>query len=154
MELDSFLEKYKWQASLLLLGVIFIGLGVLGTNFIQQREEGIEILTEADTESGEIWVDIQGAVAKPGVYQLPSGSRINDLLILAEGLSAEADRDWVAKNLNLAQKLIDGVKIYIPAAANSSTSEVKSADTSEVSFRYSSPINLKFLSLIGSRTTS
>jgi len=36
------------------------------------------------------------------------------LLIRAGGLSAAADREWVSKNINLAQKLQDGAKIYIP----------------------------------------
>jgi competence protein ComEA len=29
-------------------------------------------------------------------------------------LAANADRDWVEKNLNKAEKLVDGQKIYIP----------------------------------------
>lgn len=32
----------------------------------------------------------------------------------AGGLASSADRDYVAKHLNLAQKLSDGAKIYIP----------------------------------------
>ena len=113
MALEAFLEKNKWQVSLVLLGVILLGLGVLGSNLRGQREEGIEILPAVEEESNEIFVDIQGAVASPGVYQLAAGSRVNDLLIKAGGLSGGADRDWVAKNINLAQKLADGVKIYI-----------------------------------------
>lgn len=113
MKLEPLLEKYKWQISFLLLGLILIGFGILGANFFG-REEGIEILPVEEGESGDIFVDIQGAIEKPGVYQLPAGSRINDLLIKAGGLSGEADRDWVAKTLNLAEKLVDGAKIYIP----------------------------------------
>lgn len=108
------MEKHKWQITLGLLGLILVGLGILGTNFLAQREEGIEILPAEEAEGGDIFVDVQGAVEKPGVYKLSSDSRINDLLIAAGGLSAEADRGWVAKNLNLAQKLSDGAKIYIP----------------------------------------
>lgn len=113
MELEPLLEKYKWQASLILLGLILVGLGVLGTNFLG-REEGIEVVPAGEVASGDLFVDIQGGVEKPGVYKLSSDSRINDLLIAAGGLSIEADRGWVAKNLNLAEKLSDGVKIYIP----------------------------------------
>lgn len=36
-------------------------------------------------------------------------------MIAAGGLSARADREWVAKNLNLAMKLTDGAKVYVPA---------------------------------------
>jgi competence protein ComEA len=38
------------------------------------------------------------------------------LLVVSGGLSAKADRDYVAKNINLAQKITDGGKIYIPFA--------------------------------------
>ncbi|HYM65593.1 MAG TPA: helix-hairpin-helix domain-containing protein, partial [Candidatus Sulfotelmatobacter sp.] len=34
--------------------------------------------------------------------------------ISAQGLSEDADRDYISKNINLAQKLSDGAKIYIP----------------------------------------
>lgn len=113
MELEPLLEKYKWQISFLFLGLILLGFGILGTNFLG-REEGIEVLPAEEVASGDLFVDIQGAIEKPGVYQLPAESRVNDLLIAAGGLSSQADRDWVAKNLNLAQKLEDGAKIYIP----------------------------------------
>lgn len=57
-------------------------------------------------------VDIEGAVAKPGIYKLPLGSKIQDVLIIAGGLSAKADREYLAKNFNLATKLTDGAEIY------------------------------------------
>ena len=61
-----------------------------------------------------IKVDVEGAVARPGIYELAVGSRMEDLLTKAGGLSAEADREWVAKSLNRAQKLTDGAKVYVP----------------------------------------
>lgn len=114
MELAPLLEKYKWQLSFLFLGLILLGLGILGANFWGQKEEGIEILPAEEAIRGDIFVDLQGAIERPGVYQLPAESRVNDLLIAAGGLSNQADRDWAAKNLNLAQKLEDGAKIYVP----------------------------------------
>ena len=68
----------------------------------------------AKTNAQNIIVDVEGAVVKPGIYSLNQGSRVQDALILALGLSEKADRNWVEKNLNLAAKLSDGVKIYIP----------------------------------------
>lgn len=59
-------------------------------------------------------IDIEGAVISPGVYTLALGARVKDALAAALGLSGDADRNWVAKNLNLATKLTDGQKIYIP----------------------------------------
>jgi len=61
-----------------------------------------------------ITVDIEGAVVAPGVYELPEGARVSDLLDKAGGLTAEADSEWVGKTLNRASLLSDGGKLYIP----------------------------------------
>ena len=116
-DFDSFLQKYKYPLVFCLLGLILLGLGVLTIKKLFPEESKIEIANVAGEPIGEtkLVADIAGAVIKPGVYELIVGSRINDLLILAEGLAAEADRDWVAKNINLAQRLTDGAKIYIPS---------------------------------------
>jgi len=63
---------------------------------------------------GRILVDVGGAVEKPGVGELEVGARIRDALVAVGGLSAEADREWVEKNLNQAGEVWDGMKIYIP----------------------------------------
>ncbi len=47
---------------------------------------------------------------------MPQQSRIQDSLVAAGGLSAQADRVYISKNLNLATKLTDGAKVYIPFA--------------------------------------
>lgn len=65
-------------------------------------------------QESKITVDVEGAVIKPGVYSLNSSARVKDALIATGGLSSDADRGWVAKNLNLALKLSDSMKIYIP----------------------------------------
>lgn len=70
----------------------------------------IEEVEEVIEEKPKIYVDIAGAVINPGVYVLDEGSRVNDLLILAGGVSKEANLE----NVNLAYILTDGVKITIP----------------------------------------
>ena len=111
----AFFEEYRQQIYLGLAGLILMGIGVLTIFGFQQKEPAIEIISSQDeTKSGSIFIDLQGAVEKPGVYEMPINSRLNDLLILAGGLSSGADREWIETNLNLAQKLVDGAKIYIP----------------------------------------
>jgi DNA uptake protein ComE-like DNA-binding protein len=63
---------------------------------------------------GLIKVDIQGAVKKPGIYQLEIGQRLSDLIALADGFDPDADQVYVAKTLNLAMELKNQDKIYIP----------------------------------------
>lgn len=76
----------------------------------------------------KIWIDITGAVIKPGVYEFDEGERIADALTAAGGISADADRDWVAKNLNRAAKLVDGGKIYIPQTTEIAFDQAQSSN--------------------------
>lgn len=61
--------------------------------------------------SGEVVVvHVSGAVRRPGLYELPAGARIADAIDVAGGPRATAD----LAALNLAQVLIDGVKVEVP----------------------------------------
>ena len=81
----------------------------------RNKEPEMEIIEIGQEESkAEIWVDVSGAVEKPGLYRLQGDSRQADALGAAGGLGEKADREWVERNINLAQKLVDGGKIYIP----------------------------------------
>lgn len=69
------------------------------------------------SDSGQasgIVIDIAGAVLQPGVYRLPAGSRVEDAITAAGGLSSDVDADRLAKSVNRATKLSDGAKLYIP----------------------------------------
>ena len=76
-------------------------------NTIENTEETKEEIQE---ENEKIVVHISGAVNKEGVFELEENSRISDAINQAEGLKENAD----TKNINLAFKLEDGMKIYIP----------------------------------------
>jgi competence protein ComEA len=56
-----------------------------------------------------IAVHVTGAVASPGVYRLQSGSRAEDAVVLAGGLTEDAD----AASLNLAARLADGQQLVV-----------------------------------------
>ena len=57
-----------------------------------------------------LFVHVSGAVKNPDVYELREGDRIIDAIKLAGGTTTEADADF----LNLAAKVSDGQKIYVP----------------------------------------
>lgn len=111
-------QKYKWQIILVTLGVVFLVVGVLSIRISNSfGGDKVEVLGDSlqnEDPNKEIIVEISGAVEKPGVYRVSGNSRVNDVLVLAGGVSADADRVWIDKTINKAAKLSDGQKIYIP----------------------------------------
>jgi len=117
------LGKFGWVDGLLILGIILVIAGI-GMNFqnsfwekaeIKLTTKNISVTPTIDIQvDNKVTIDVGGEVINPGVYTLDKEARINEALIVAGGLSAKADRDWVEKNLNKAEKLVDGQKIYIP----------------------------------------
>jgi len=116
-KVDNFFYKYRYLVFLFLLGIIFVLLGIFISKNFSSGKNNIEIIDDNEKEKNvsEIVVEIAGEVIKPGVYKLPDDSRIEDLLVLSGGVSQNANRDWMEKNLNRAAKLSDGQKVYIPS---------------------------------------
>jgi competence protein ComEA len=79
------------------------------------RAVAVEVATgtpePSATPAPTLVVDVQGAVAHPGVYRLAAGSRVGDAIAAAGGLLPEAD----PAGLNRAATLRDGARIYAPA---------------------------------------
>lgn len=67
-------------------------------------------------ERPDLRVSIEGAVARPGVYALPWGARVTDLVDAAGGYGAGAARALVS----LADPLTDGEVVQVPAVATAS----------------------------------
>jgi competence protein ComEA len=61
-------------------------------------------------ESGDLVVDVTGAVQRPGVYRMPAGSRVDDAVARAGGPTARAELEVV----NRAARLADGQQVVVP----------------------------------------
>lgn len=106
---------------------------VLCKNFCSEEEgnskEELEIVLKNDKSSDEkkekgkvvqvdsgctTYVDVSGALVKPGVYCLNSDALIIDAVNEAGGFSREAALKFIARKINLAQPLVSNQKLYFP----------------------------------------
>lgn len=118
-----YLRKYMLPLGLGIFGVILSGYGLIQS--FPHRADSDDIMFKSASESqesvksakieNEMTIDISGEVNNPGVYTLIEGSRVGDAIEKAGGLSDQADTEFVEKSFNLAAKLTDGAKLYIPA---------------------------------------
>ena len=156
--MENFLTSSRNRV-LILLGVVGLILIAAGIFFFKSGLDfggtKVEVLSGSDKIDNleNITVEISGEVTKPGVYKLPEESRIDDLLVLAGGFSAKADRVWTDKYLNRAAKITDGQKVYIPSTDKQSNnlSAKEGGGDRTVSAPFSSdslrPVNINTASL-------
>lgn len=71
---------------------------------------------------------IDGCVNKPGVYHFKKDDRIKDIVELAGGFKQDAD----TKSVNLAMKLKDEMKIYIPSKSETSKEQNNDTQSSDI----------------------
>lgn len=109
--------KNKILFGICLYMIFLSGCGKTASYFEEtdKAAEETAVLKEPETEETaadedkECCVYVCGAVKVPGVYRLPSGSRIYEAVLLAGGLREDACED----SLNQAEELTDGQMIKI-----------------------------------------
>lgn len=105
--------------------------------------------------NAEVIVHVAGAVARPGVYTMPGGSRVGDAVKEAGGPLRKA----VLDGLNLARPLTDGEQVVVPdrssaqvppgASAAASPGAAGAAPTATVSLNQATVADLETLPGIG-----
>ncbi|USR78757.1 helix-hairpin-helix domain-containing protein [Arcanobacterium pinnipediorum] len=106
-------------------------------------------------DPGQVTVYLTGAVHKPGVYTLPSKSRVNDVVTAGGGLTDSADTRYI----NLAALISDGEHVHIKDEGESAD-EVASPDAHQaqeqtmVDINSASQLTLESLPGIGPATAS
>jgi competence protein ComEA len=96
---------------------ILIGLlaaGVIWLTASRPRGEAVTLLPTATP--GMLTVYVSGAVATPGVYPLPAGSRVDAAVQAAGGFLPGAEQE----SINLANLLEDGQQIDVPGIVDTS----------------------------------
>ncbi|MDD5416239.1 MAG: helix-hairpin-helix domain-containing protein [Candidatus Daviesbacteria bacterium] len=162
------LNQFKIPIALSFLGLVLIIGGIFASGLNQSaggrtKEFPKESLVE---NQKMISVDVSGAVKTPGVYQLKDGSRIEDAVVASGGFAETANTEYVSKYLNMAQKLSDGSKVYVPfageqvsgsqvgAIAKTTTLSGASAITAKVNINTATQAELETLDGIGTSRAS
>ncbi len=105
------------QENWLTLGLVLVCLGLVAWNLYPRLAP---VPMSVERHQPEVTVSIAGAVRNPGLYELPWGSRVADLVELAGGLHEEAEETLV----NLAMPLDTGASIVVPTRTTE-TGEVR-----------------------------
>ena len=112
------IRKIIYPLTIMLLIFIFICIFCVKNNLNKNKYDDIEVVTnivkeendnKEETKNITYNVDIKGAVKNPGVYKISSDLTVNDAIILAGGLTKEADTSVT----NLAKKVTDEMVIII-----------------------------------------
>jgi competence protein ComEA len=91
--------------------VVVGGRGASGAASVPSFSAALPLPSATTTTSpAECWVDVTGAVIRPGVYRLPVGARVTDAVSMAGGPTT----DGQLENINLAARLTDGQRVYVP----------------------------------------
>ncbi|MCH1882937.1 ComEA family DNA-binding protein [Agrococcus sp. ARC_14] len=101
-------------AVLLVLGAVA---GGVAQRMVVDAQPAAVLPTPVATATAELVIDVQGAVAQPGVYRLPQGSRVLDALARAGGTADAA----APGALNLARPLVDGEQLLVPTVDEQSS---------------------------------
>lgn len=103
----------------ILLCVLLLGcvLTSIVAEYFTNEEPAPVISAQSQAKSKEqlITVYVSGAVARPGLYELPAGIRAQEAVEAAGGFTEAANQEKV----NLAKKLKDGSQVNVPAVKGS-----------------------------------
>ncbi|MGM0395465.1 MAG: helix-hairpin-helix domain-containing protein [Bacillota bacterium] len=158
------MEFFTKREQIAILSVAVVILAIFGIRIFSQEKEPEAavmrsvpenlILEDEDNlndnlEPTLIMVHISGQVYHPGIYELIEGDRVVDVVDLAGGLTKQADLD----RINLAKKLSDEDKIYIPSVDEDFPVEIgdiqTSGGTGKVNINNCSQLELENLPGIG-----
>ncbi|GGJ83566.1 competence protein CelA [Lentibacillus kapialis] len=146
------LKKYIFPIAITVGIVIFLIFNNHDTDKIVSQSKPVPKETSASKEdeteqtSAKVMVDVKGEIVRPGVYEIETESRVNEIIQMAGGFTEDADRSMV----NLAQKVQDEMVIMIPKMGEEMSASVPgNSDHDKVRINYATQEEIESLSGIG-----
>ena len=133
------------KASITVIAVVGFGVYVFSSSFGNQPKVTLSKPSSSNTQdvkSPSIYIHVAGAVRKPGIYQLDSGSRVFDAVLLAGGFTNKANQTSV----NMARILNDGEQLLV--SSGTSNAQVQQ-ESSLISLNQASSSQLEDLPGVG-----
>jgi competence protein ComEA len=113
-----------WTLSLLILAG-FLAAGLLAAATVDRLNEPSPfVVSSTDAPRRTISVEVEGAVASPGVYELEHGARVADVIDAAGGLTSAGDPSLVDD----AAVLQDGQTVFIPEEGGTTAAAAQLVD--------------------------
>ena len=120
----------KTLIKILSVAVILMMALILRVHNTNQSEISVEA-SSTEPEKEELYIDISGAVHRPGVYKVENGTRLYEVIELAGGLRSDADTN----SINQAAFVEDGAKVIIPAAITTDAGSIVDNPDDTASFQ-------------------
>lgn len=157
MDIQLFIKKYGIVAV-----VITIGYFLFQFEFESQEKVSVEDFNEENINRTQnqnvekdqefVFVDVKGAVDKPGVYRLKATDRVMTAIEKAGGVKEDADTNQI----NLAAMVEDGSMIYVPTKGESNQNQqsgpsIESSTSNKININKANREDLLSLNGIGSQ---
>ena len=149
MQVRRLLMEYKKVLSIIggvlaVIVIILVGRGMMAS----PPKEKVMVTNAVNTTRVEettvimpqnCYVDVKGAVLRPGVYEFSCESRIQEVIKKAGGFTEEADET----KINLAQKITDQMQIIVPNLHSKQEGGVTEGNSEKGNLSNTTPSNSK-----------
>lgn len=119
------------------------------------QETGGLVFTNEVPEENKVfnkYIYLSGEIKNPGTYKFNEELRLSELIEKAGGFTENADLEFINKDMNLAEKIKDEEKIFIPSKNNNASINSSQSNGSKTNLNTASLNDLDKLPGIGPST--